>query len=171
MCREQRVRLCSVMIGQFWLLPCCKKTNISALLAAIWQHVSLFTFGNGAFDSPFLSILPGAPRGREDVFFHFWVVSVIYFSLIEFHLFPCLLKYYYIRFVIFVFRIGSDKPSGLLFLSCPLYFFLVLRPRFLRSSVSLSYFILAVPMRECLRKHSCMSARFPIAILNGTCVF
>ena len=27
------------------------------------------------------------------------------------------------------------------------------------------------PMRECLRKHSCMSSTFPIAILNGTCFF
>ena len=26
-------------------------------------------------------------------------------------------------FIIIVFRLGSDRPSGLLFLSCPLYFF------------------------------------------------
>ena len=38
-------------------------------------------------------------------------------------------------------------------------------------SVSLSYFILAVPMPECLGKHSCMSFTFPIAILNGNCFF
>ena len=36
-------------------------------------------------------------------------------------------------------------------------------------SVSLSYFNLAVPMRKCLGKHSCMSSPFSIAILNGTC--
>ena len=30
-------------------------------------------------------------------------------------------------------------------------------------------FYLAVPMRGCLGKHSCMSSPFPIAILNGTC--
>ena len=35
--------------------------------------------------------------------------------------------------------------------------------------VSLSNFYLAVPMRRCLGKHSCMSSPFPIAILNGTC--
>ena len=35
-------------------------------------------------------------------------------------------------------------------------------------SVSLSYFILAGPMHECLGKHSWMSSPFPIAILNGT---
>ena len=48
-------------------------------------------------------------------------------------------------------------------------------------SLLLSYFIflllclvsvlLAVPMRECLGKHSCMSSSFPIAILNGTGFF
>ena len=42
---------------------------------------------------------------------------------------------------------------------------------FLPSFVTLSYFILAVPMRECFGKHSCMSSSFPIAILNGTCLF
>ena len=48
----------------------------------------------------------------------------------------------------------------------------ILLPIFLHTlSVSLSYFVLAVPMRECLGKHSCMSSRFPIAILNGTCFF
>ena len=39
------------------------------------------------------------------------------------------------------------------------------------SSVSLSYFILAVPMRECLGNHSCMSSLFPVAIPNGTSFF
>ena len=38
-------------------------------------------------------------------------------------------------------------------------------------AVSLSYFMLAVPMRECLGKHSCMSSPFPITILNGTSSF
>ena len=48
----------------------------------------------------------------------------------------------------------------------------ILKPLFLpSSSVSLSYFVLAVPMRECLGKHSCMSSPFPLAILNATCFF
>ena len=38
-------------------------------------------------------------------------------------------------------------------------------------SVSLSYFILAVPLRMCLGKHSCMNSPFPIAILNSTLFF
>ena len=37
--------------------------------------------------------------------------------------------------------------------------------------ICLSYFILAVPMRECLGKHLCMSSPFPKAILNGTFLF
>ena len=37
------------------------------------------------------------------------------------------------------------------------------------SSVSMSYFILTVPIRMCSGKHSCMSSTFLIAILNGTC--
>ena len=39
----------------------------------------------------------------------------------------------------------------------------------LSSSVTLSYFYLAVLTRGCLGKHSCMSSPFPIAILNGPC--
>ena len=36
----------------------------------------------------------------------------------------------------------------------------------------MSYFIFAVPMHEGLtRKHSCTSSTFPMAILNGTCIF
>ena len=47
-----------------------------------------------------------------------------------------------------------------------------LAPLFLPpSSVSLSCFILAVPMRECSGKHSCTSSTFPVAILNGTLFF
>ena len=45
----------------------------------------------------------------------------------------------------------------------------ILTPLFLTSSVSLSYFILAVPMRKGLGKHSCMRSQFSIAILNGNC--
>ena len=41
----------------------------------------------------------------------------------------------------------------------------------LSSSLSLSYFILAVPMRKCLGKHSCMSSSFPIVILKDSCFF
>ena len=42
---------------------------------------------------------------------------------------------------------------------------------FLPSSLSVSYFILAVAMRKCYRKYSCMSSIFNIDILNGTCFF
>ena len=73
-------------------------------------------------------------------------------------------------FIILVFRLGCDRPLGLL-LFVPAVLFSILTPLFCVSSVSLSYFILTVPMRECLGKHSCMSSQFPIAILNGTSSF
>ena len=54
----------------------------------------------------------------------------------------------------------------------PALLFSIVKPLFLPpSSVSLSYFILAVPKRKCLGKHSCMSSPFPVAILNGTSFF
>ena len=62
-------------------------------------------------------------------------------------------------------------PSGLLFFSSRCASFFVPALFLHSSSVSLSYFILAFPMRECLEKHSGMSSPFPIAILNGTSRF
>ena len=74
-------------------------------------------------------------------------------------------------FIIIVFRLGCDRPSGLLLFVLAVLFS-ILTPFFcVSSSVSLSYLILAVAMRECLGKHSCMSSPFPIAILNITFSF
>ena len=75
------------------------------------------------------------------------------------------MKYYHIFFIIIVFWLGCDRPSGLLFVPAVLFFSY---SRVSSVCLRLSYFILAVPMRECLGKHSCMSSPFPIAILNGT---
>ena len=47
----------------------------------------------------------------------------------------------------------------------------ILTHLFLSFFLSLSYFILAVPMRKWLGKHSCMNSSFPIVILNDTCFF
>ena len=81
------------------------------------------------------------------------------------------MKFYQIMFIIIVFGLGCDRPSGLL-LFVPAVLFSILTPLFCpSSSVSLSYFILAVPIRKCLGKHSCMSSPFPIAMLNGTSSF
>ena len=74
-------------------------------------------------------------------------------------------------FIVGVFSLGNDGQSGLIFF-VPALLLSMLKPLCLPfSSVSLSYFILAVPMRECLGKHSCTSSTFSIAILNGTCFF
>ena len=48
-------------------------------------------------------------------------------------------------FIIIVFWLGNVRPALLLYTLTP--------PVILSSSVSLSYFVLAVPMRECLAKH------------------
>ena len=61
---------------------------------------------------------------------------------------------------------SDNRPSGLFFF-VPALLLSILTPLFLpSSSVSLSYFVVAVPTRECLGKPSSMSSSFPIAILN-----
>ena len=86
-------------------------------------------------------------------------------------LFPFLIKYYHILFIIIVFRIGCDRPSGLHFFRAIFASFHTLTSLLVFFVCSLSYFILAVLMRKCLGKHSCMSSPFPIAILNATFFF
>ena len=74
-------------------------------------------------------------------------------------------------FINIVFWLCYDRPSGLL-LFVPAVLFSILTPLFcVSSSVSSSRFIPAVPMCECLGKHSCRSSQFPIVILNGTSSF
>ena len=59
--------------------------------------------------------------------------------------------------------------TGLLFFVSAVLLSTIILLFLLSSSVSLSYFNLAVPMRKCLGKYSCMRSPFSIAILNGTC--
>ena len=113
------------------------------------------------------------PRGWVDDLSFFEYLSPFCFLLIEFQCtFSISYKYYHILFIIIiVFWLGCDKPSGLLLFVTALLLS-ILTPLFLpSSSVSLSYFVLAVPMLECLGKHPCMSSPCPIAILNGTFLF
>ena len=70
-------------------------------------------------------------------------------------------------FINIVFVLDNDKPSGLLSFLPALLLSIVMAPFLPFSSFSLCYFILSVPMLECLGKHSCMSSLFPIAILNS----
>ena len=117
-------------------------------------------------------IIKGVLRGRVDDLSFFYYLSPFCFLLIEFHcIFPFLRKFYQIMSIIIVFRLGCDRPSGLL-LFVPAVRFSILTPLFCpSSSASLSYFILAAPMRERLGKHLCMSSPFPIAIFNSTSSF
>ena len=63
---------------------------------------------------------------------------------------------------IIVFRLGNDRPSGFFFRACFTSFHT--HASLLTFFVCLSYFILAVCIRECLGKHSRMSSPFTIAI-------
>ena len=93
------------------------------------------------------------------------------FCQLNFVFFLFLIKYYHVKFIIIATWLGCDRSLGLLFF-LPILLLCVLTPLFSpSSSVPLSYFFLAVPMRQYLGKHSCMSFTFTIAILNGTRVF
>ena len=73
-------------------------------------------------------------------------------------------------FIIIVFRLVNDRLLELLFSFVSAVLLSILTP-LLSSSVSLPYFILAVPMGECLGKVSCLNSTFPTTKLNGTCFF
>ena len=106
---------------------------------------------------------------RVDDLSFFNYLSPFCFLLTEFHytFFISYIKSYHIIFIIIVFWLICDTPSGLLSFM-PTLFFSTLMSLFLpSSSVSISYFILAVPMHECLGKHSRMSSPFLMPILNG----
>ena len=79
-----------------------------------------------------------------------------------------ILPYYVYYYCIFL---GSVRPSGLLFFLVAFLLSILMPLSLPSSSVSLSYFILAVPIREGLGKHLCISSQFSIAILNGTFFF
>ena len=110
-------------------------------------------------------------RVNDLSFFEYLSLFCFVFQLNFIVLFPFLIKYYHIMFIIFVFWLGCDRPSGLLFFMLILLLSILTHLSLPSSSISLSYFILAVPMRECLEKHSCISSPFPIVILNGTFLF
>ena len=70
-------------------------------------------------------------------------------------------------------KIGLSYSSGLwdFIFFVPALLLSMLMHLFLSSSLSLSYFIFAVPMRKCLGKHSCMSSSYSTVILNDTTFF
>ena len=96
--------------------------------------------------------------------FYFLSVELLCAFSIFYKILPYYAYYYYIL-------IRIDYAVGTSFFLVPALLLSILTPVFLSASVALSYFILAVPWRKCLGKHSCMSYSFPIAILNGTCFF
>ena len=107
--------------------------------------------------------------------FHFSIIQVHFFLLIEFHcifaisykIVPSNVYYYLIlirQWVIgrrdyFLFHARFTSFHTHSVLSCLLHLF------------HSSHFILTVPIPECLGKHWCMSFPFPIAVLSGTSFF
>ena len=83
---------------------------------------------------------------------------------------PFLLKYHYIFFIIIVFRL-KDVIGGWAFFFVSALLFPIRTLLSSASFVSLSCCILAVPMDECLGKHSCMRSPFPKDILKGIFLF
>ena len=110
-------------------------------------------------------------RGRVDDLSFFYYLSIFCFLLIEFHhsfsISYKMLQYYVYYYILtrMWYAVGTYffRARFASFHTLPLFL--------LSSSVSLSYFGLAVPLRECLGKNSCMSSTCPIAILNGTFLF
>ena len=107
-------------------------------------------------------------EGRWFIIFQIFV-HFVFCQLNFIVLFPFFIKYYHILFNIIVFWLGCDRPSGLFLFVLALQLSILTSLFLLYSSVSLSYFVLAVPMHERLGKHSCMSS--PCPIVNGTFLF
>ena len=110
-------------------------------------------------------------RGRVDDLWFFEYLSSFCFLSIEFHctfsisykILPYFV-YYYCILVRMWYAVGTS------FIRARCTFFHT-HASLLCVFVCLIYFILAVPMRKCLGKHSCMSNSFPIVILNDTSFF
>ena len=147
----------------YWILYCI----------CVAKHCAGLANHETGFANPDIVLPKSLSSGEGWMICNFSNISVhfAFCSLNFIVIFPFLIKYSDILFIIIVFWLGCDRPSGLL-LFVPALLLSILTPLFLpSSSVSLSYFVLAVPMRECLGKHSCMSSPCPIAILNGTFLF
>ena len=72
-------------------------------------------------------------EGGWFVIFRLFKSNLFFVNWISLLFFPFLLKFYQIRFIIIVFRLGCDRPSGLL-LFVPAVLFSILTPLFCPSS-------------------------------------
>ena len=100
------------------------------------------------------------------IIFHFSIVQVHFFCLLNFIvLFPYLIKYYHIIIIIILIWLGSDRLVETFF-SWQLSFFPYSRLSSYLLRLILHLILSVFPMQECSGKHSCMSSPFPIAILN-----
>ena len=91
---------------------------------------------------------------------HLLIIHVHFvFLLIKFHcVLSCKMIPYYVYLYCIVFWLGSDRLPGLLSFRAR-FTSLHTHASLLTFRLYLSYFVLAVPVPECLGKYSCMSAR------------
>ena len=158
-------------IWQFGIYCWVILLNYYCLFLDKWLPVvSIATLGHGA-------IMDYSPiYGSGWIICHFSIILVQFvFQQLNFILlFSYLIKYYNIMFIIIVFWLVCNVTFFFvpaLLLSVLTNHLTPLRALFLpSSSVSSSYFILAVHMRECLGKHSYTSSQFPIGF-SGTFFF
>ena len=88
--------------------PCCSHAH------AVPQHLRI------------PNILDYSARGRvDDLSFFEYLVHFVFCRLNFILLFPFLIKYYYILFIIIVFWLGCDRPSGLPFFAPHVSFFIL----------------------------------------------
>ena len=89
----------------------------------------------------------------------YFVFCLLYFIIV----FLYLIEYCHIMFIIILFWLVSDRPSGLLFFVLALLLS-ILTPLFLPSSGYLISFLLFPNQRECWGEHSCTSHTFSLGM-------
>ena len=104
---------------------------------------------------------------RVDDFFLNCSSPIFFVSSISLYFFPYLIKYYNM-FLLCLSLLYFDEVG----IGRGTYFFNSFHTNYTSLLIvfvfCISYLIFAVPMRERLGKHTCMSSPLPIAILNGT---
>ena len=94
--------------GDVWLVVTSQQPNLTVHLS-----IYLATCSQCTFSAP--NMFVGLSRGRvDDSSFFEYLVHFVFCQLSFIVLFPFLIKDYHILFIIIVFWLGCDRPSGLL---------------------------------------------------------
>ena len=109
-------------------------------------------------------------EGGWVVIFRIFKYILFFVNWISLYIFPFLIKYYHILFIIIVFRLGCDRPSWLL-LFVPSVLFSILTPLFCPSLSHCLISFLLFPCASVWENTRAWVLPCPIAILNGTFLF